>query len=113
MSAGFAVEAEWAVLGALMVSKRAYRLMKGLSPAHFADPLHGLIFDEITSMIAFGETVDASRLLSGLTELGICDHDQLRRYLAQLLLRLPSVMDIAQCRDAIVSAWAMRAAAAQ
>jgi hypothetical protein len=47
------LQAEQALLGALLANNRAYeRVSEYLSPIHFADPIHGRIFQSIARRIA-------------------------------------------------------------
>ena len=46
------VQAEQALLGALLANNRAYeRVSEFLAPEHFADPIHGRIFQAITRRV--------------------------------------------------------------
>ena len=48
-------EAEQALLGAILVNNAAYqRVAEFLRPEHFADPLHGKLFDSLTRLIERG-----------------------------------------------------------
>lgn len=48
----FNFEAELALLGAILLNNRAMeRVIKFLRPEHFADPVHGLIFDAPAQLI--------------------------------------------------------------
>jgi replicative DNA helicase len=56
-------EAEQALLGAILVNNNAYqRVAEFLKPEHFADPLHGKIFDSLTRLIERGQVVSAITL---------------------------------------------------
>ncbi len=56
-------EAEQALLGAVLVNNRAYeRVSEFLRPEHFADPLHGRIFDACSRLIERGQIADGTTL---------------------------------------------------
>jgi replicative DNA helicase len=56
-------EAEQALLGAILVNNAAYqRVAEFLRPEHFADPLHGKLFDSIGKLIERGQVVSAVTL---------------------------------------------------
>jgi replicative DNA helicase len=56
-------EAEQALLGAILVNNAAYqRVAEFLKPEHFADPLHGKLFDSLTRLIERGQVVSAITL---------------------------------------------------
>ena len=55
-------EAEQALLGAILVNNAAYqRVAEFLKGEHFADPLHGKLFDSLARLIERGQVVSASR----------------------------------------------------
>ncbi|MBM3645343.1 MAG: replicative DNA helicase [Alphaproteobacteria bacterium] len=56
-------EAEQALLGAILINNAAYqRVAEFLKSEHFADPLHGKIFDALTRLIERGQVVSALTL---------------------------------------------------
>src|SRR4029077_17888316 len=56
-------EAEQALLGAILVNKPAYhRVAEFLKGEHFADPLHGKLFDSLSRIIERGQVVSAITL---------------------------------------------------
>ena len=56
-------EAEQALLGAILVNNAAYqRVAEFLRPEHFADPLHGKLFDSLSKLIERGQVVSAITL---------------------------------------------------
>ena len=56
-------EAEQALLGAILVNNAAYqRVAEFLKPDHFADPLHGKLFDSVSRLIERGQVVSAVTL---------------------------------------------------
>jgi len=70
-------EAEQALLGAILVNNSAYhRVAEFLRPEHFADPMHGKLFESAANVIRRGQSVSAFTLKSyvdsipGLKEAG-------------------------------------------
>src|SRR5262249_28061695 len=56
-------EAEQALLGAILINNAAYqRVAEFLRPEHFADPLHGKIYDSLSRLIERGQVVSAITL---------------------------------------------------
>src|SRR5882762_3431721 len=56
-------EAEQALLGAILVNNAAYqRVAEFLRPEHFADPLHGKLYDSLGKLIERGQVVSAITL---------------------------------------------------
>ena len=56
-------EAEQALLGAVLINNAAYqRVAEFLRPEHFADPLHGKIYDSLSRLIERGQIVSAITL---------------------------------------------------
>jgi len=55
--------AEQALLGAILINNAAYqRVAEFLRPEHFADPLHGKLFDSLSRLIERGQVVSAVTL---------------------------------------------------
>src|SRR5471032_313012 len=53
-------EAEQALLGSILVNNAAYhRVAEFLKGEHFADPLHGKLFDALARLIERGQVVNA------------------------------------------------------
>lgn len=83
----FDLEAEQAVLGALMLSPSMAAHVSGLTASHFYDPVHQRIYGEIMPRLAAGGVADGVTLRawaeqdSGLAEIGG------RRYLMKLMER--------------------------
>ncbi|MFI5031044.1 MAG: replicative DNA helicase [Reyranellales bacterium] len=87
-------EAEQALLGAILVNNAAYqRVAEFLKPEHFADPLHGKLFDSLSKLIERGQVVSAVTLKTYV------EHDEDMKtvggsaYLAQLASASVHVID--------------------
>jgi replicative DNA helicase len=96
------VAAEQAVLGTLLANNRAYDLVGHLlKSAHFADPLHGLLYGAIAARIDSGRLADAVTMMgeAGSWADGETDPEAARRYVAELvaaMIGLPGVPDYAR-----------------
>lgn len=83
------IEAEQALLGAVLYDNEAFHRVEGLSAAHFYEPFHGRLWTAMTSLIEKGLVADAITLTDkfeadpAYQELGGV------RYLADLLDRAP------------------------
>src|SRR5277367_145711 len=79
------LQAEQALLGALLANNRAFdRVSEYLEPEHFADPIHGRIFQSIARRVKAGQLVDALTLKVEFEHSGILDEIGGTPYLAQL-----------------------------
>jgi replicative DNA helicase len=60
------LQAEQALLGALLANNKAYeRVSEFLAPEHFADPIHGKIFAAIARRCELGQIADPVMLRAG------------------------------------------------
>ena len=87
-------EAEQGLLGAVLINNRAYeRVSEFLRPGHFADPLHGRIFEACGTLIERGQIADPTTLKH------FFDSDEAYReiggaaYLAELAASAPTVIN--------------------
>jgi len=91
------LEAEQALLGAVLVNNRAYeRVSEFLRPEHFADPVNGRIFE------ACGRLIDRGQIATPVTLKGVFDQDQSLKEVggAQYLVRLAaSVVTVINAED--------------
>ena len=80
------LEAEQALLGALLANNRAYERVAGfLAPEHFADPVHAVIFRAIAARLNRGAIADAVTLRTDLADDGSLAEAGGTAYLAQLV----------------------------
>jgi hypothetical protein len=90
----YSVDAEQAVLGAILVNNEAYRRVAGyLRPEHFYEPVHGRIFEAITRLIEAGHVADHVTLKVAFDE-----HEALRElngadYLARLARAAETILN--------------------
>ncbi len=106
------LEAEQALLGALLASGRALEQVEEfLRPAHFADPTHARIYDAICAMTAEGRRADAVSLVGRLGgELIEVDGQPVTpaNYLASLLACMVGVVVASEYGRAVHDCWTRR-----
>jgi replicative DNA helicase len=102
-------QAEQALLGALLANNKAYdRVSEFLSPEHFADSLHGRIFQAITRRIEAGQLADAVTLRAEFEHSGLLDEVGGVAYLGQLLTSMVGIINAGEYGRAIHDAWLRR-----
>src|ERR1700749_1437548 len=103
------VQAEQALLGALLANNRAYeRVSEFLSPEHFADPIHGRIFQAITRRIEAGQLADAVTLKGEFEHSGVLEEVGGTAYLAQLLTAMVGIINAGEYGRTIHDTWLRR-----
>ncbi len=103
------LQAEQALLGALLANNRAYeRVSEFLLPEHFADPIHGRIYQAISRRIERQELADAVTLKAEFEHSGVLDEVGGTAYLAQLLSAMVGIINAGEYGRAITDAWLRR-----
>jgi replicative DNA helicase len=103
------IQAEQALLGALLANNRAYeRVSEFLSAEHFTDPIHGRIFDAIARRIEANQLADAVMLKAEFEHSGVLDEVGGTAYLAQLLTAMVGIINAGEYGRAIHDAWLRR-----
>ena len=103
------LQAEQALLGALLANNRAYeRVSEFLAPEHFADPIHGRIFQAIVRRIEAGQLADAVTLKAEFEHSGVLEEVGGTAYLAQLLTAMVGIINAGEYGRAIHDAWLRR-----
>ena len=103
------LQAEQALLGALLANNRAYeRVSEYLTPTHFADSIHGRIFQAIARRIEAGQLADAVTLKGEFEHFGILEEVGGTAYLAQLLSSMVGIINAAEYGKAIHDSWLRR-----
>ena len=101
--------AEMALLGALLANNKAYeRVAEFLAPEHFADPVHGRIFQAIARRVSEGRLADAVTLKAEFEHSGLLEEVGGAAYLAQLLTAMVGVINAGEYGRAIHDAWIRR-----
>ncbi|HET9019917.1 MAG TPA: replicative DNA helicase [Acetobacteraceae bacterium] len=103
------LQAEQALLGALLANNKAYeRVGEFLAPEHFADPIHGRIFTAIQRRCEAGQLADAVTLRAEFEHSGVLDEVGGTAYLAQLLSAMVGIINAGEYGRAIHDAWLRR-----
>jgi len=103
------LEAEQALLGALLANNRAYeRVSEFLQAEHFADPMHGRIFQSIQRRIEAGQLANAVTLKAELEASGALEEVGGTAYLAQLLSAMVGIINAGDYGRAIHDAYLRR-----
>ncbi len=103
------VVAEQALLGALLANNKAYeRVSEFLVPEHFADPIHGRIFQAISRRIEAGQLADAVTLKAEFEHGGVLDEVGGVAYLGQLLGAMVGIINAGEYGRAVYDAWLRR-----
>src|SRR6201996_3348703 len=103
------VQAEQALLGALLANNRAYeRVSEFLAPEHFADPINGRIFQAISRRVEAGQLADAVTLKAEFEHSGILEEVGGTAYLAQLLTAMVGIINAGEYGRTIHDTWLRR-----
>ncbi|MDE8348633.1 MAG: replicative DNA helicase [Acidocella sp.] len=103
------VEAEQALLGALLANNKAYeRVSEFLSHEHFADPIHGRIYQAIARRCEAGQIADPVLLRAEFEHSGVLDEVGGTAYLAQLLSAMVGIINAGDYGKAIYDSWIRR-----
>jgi replicative DNA helicase len=103
------LQAEQALLGALLANNKAYeRVAEFLIPDHFADSIHGRIYQAIARRIEAGQLADAVILKAEFEHSGVLEEVGGTAYLAQLLSAMVGIINAGEYGRAIHDAWLRR-----
>ena len=103
------LQAEQALLGALLANNRAYeRVSEFLAPEHFADPIHGRVYAAIQRRVEAGQLADAVTLRAEFEHSGVLDEVGGTAYLAQLLSAMVGIINAGEYGRTIHDAWLRR-----
>jgi replicative DNA helicase len=103
------LEAEQALLGALLANNKAYeRVGEYLAAEHFADPVHGRIFAAVQRRVEAGQLADAVTLRAEFEHNGLLDEVGGPAYLAQLLTAMVGVINAGEYGRVIHDCWMRR-----
>ncbi|MFL5281760.1 MAG: replicative DNA helicase [Rhodopila sp.] len=103
------LQAEQALLGALLANNKAYeRVSEFLAPEHFADPIHGRIYQAIQRRVEAGQLADAVTLKAEFEHAGILEEVGGTAYLTQLLTAMVGIINAGDYGRAIHDAWLRR-----
>jgi len=101
--------AEQALLGALLANNRAYeRVSEFLAPEHFADPIHGRVFQAIQRRVEAGQLADVVTLRAEFEHSGLLEEVGGPAYLAQLLSAMVGIINAGEYGRVVHDAWLRR-----
>lgn len=90
------LQAEQALLGALMHNNKAIDRCGSLAPLHFADPVNGHVFGAIQRRIEAGRLADAVSLKGDFEHAGVLDAVGGTEYLVQLLTAMLGIINVTE-----------------
>lgn len=103
-----AIEAEQALLGAILISNDAYWRVAGfLKPQHFSEDIHQAIYGTAGTMISEGRAVNAITIKGYLPDAKIGDLNVLQ-YLARLTSEAVNTIGVYDFGRAIIETWSRR-----
>ena len=103
------VQAEQALLGALLANNKAYeRVSEFLAAEHFADPIHGRIYQAIARRVEAGQLADAVTLKAEFEHAGILEEVGGTAYLTQLLTAMVGIINAGEYGRAVLDTWMRR-----
>ncbi len=103
------VQAEQALLGALLANNKAYeRVGEFLVAEHFADPIHGRIYTAIQRRCEASQIADPVTLRAEFEHSGVLDEVGGTAYLAQLLAAMVGIINAGDYGRVIRDAWLRR-----
>lgn len=103
------LEAEQALLGALLANNKAYeRVSEFLAPEHFADAVHGRIYQAIQRRIEAGHLADVVTLRSEFEHSGLLEEAGGTGYLAQLLSAMVGIINAGEYGKVVYDAYLRR-----
>ena len=102
-------QAEQALLGALLANNKAYeRVSEILTPEHFVDPVHALIYQALARRCEAGQIADPVTLRGEFEHSGVLDEVGGTAYLAQLLSSMVGIINAGDYGRVIRDAWLRR-----
>jgi replicative DNA helicase len=103
------MQAEQALLGALLSNNRAYeRVSEFLKPDHFVDPVHGRIYQAIARRVDAGQLADAITLKAEFEHSDALHEVGGIAYLGQLLAAMVGIINAGEYGRTIYDAWMRR-----
>jgi replicative DNA helicase len=103
------IEAEQAVLGALLRFNDAFDRLGDLQAKHFYREDHRIVFAEIVRMISHGEPADVMTVWAVLESRGGAATEGIGAYLNQLVQTVPSAANVARYASIVVDRALLRA----
>lgn len=102
------VEAEKALLGALLANNKALERCTFLQPEHFADPVNGFIFREVRKLVDVGRLADTVTLNTHLEHTGALEEVGGTTYLVGLLASMVGIINAGDYAKVVRDTWLRR-----
>ena len=104
-----AVEAEQALLGAMLLNNECVNLLVGrIEPKHFYEQLHARIFETITAMVLSGKIANAVTLSPAFRDDSTLKEVGGVAYIGRLMTSAVTVIGMTGYADIVVDAWVRR-----
>jgi replicative DNA helicase len=102
--APYNLEAEQALLGALLINNQAAEYVSELSASHFYEEIHGRIFDAMSEMLLAGRTFTATTLAEKFRPYQINETTNGAQYLGRLMASATTLMNVREYARIIIEA---------
>lgn len=102
------VEAEQALLGAILANNKALDRVGQLEPGHFVDLIHNRIFKEIRRIVGEGGIADPITLKAAFEHSGTLEEVGGTKYLVQLLTAMVGIINAGDYAKVIRDTWLRR-----
>lgn len=103
------LQAEQSLLGAMLANGKAFDMVvEFLRPEHFADPIHGRIYEAIARKVGNGKVADPVTLRHEFENSGVLDDVGGTAYLAQLLSAMVGIINAGDYGRVIYDSWVRR-----
>lgn len=104
------LEAEQAILGAILVNNEAYHVVSGfLLPKHFSEEVHRIVFRALGTTIGMGQLATPKTLVNKLRDANATVGQlTLGQYVARLAAEAVTVVNAPDYARAVLEAWAER-----
>lgn len=106
--APYNLEAEQALLGALLSNNQAAEYVPDLAAAHFFDEIHGRIFDAMSEMLLAGRSFTATTLAERFRPYKISETMNGAQYLGRLMASATTLVNVREYARTIIESYQRR-----
>lgn len=106
--APYNLEAEQALLGALLINNQAAEYIPELAAAHFFDEIHGRIFDAMSEMLLAGRSFTATTLAERFRPYKISETMNGAQYLGRLMANATTLVNVREYARTIIESYQRR-----
>ena len=103
------IDAERALLGALLINNGAAEYIAELEPGHFYNPIHASMFSAMNDMLMEGRTFTATTLADRFRSVEIDKRTNGAQYLGSLIVNATGILNIREYARTIINAAQRRA----